>query len=136
VALHVLVALTLRRDEWMNSDSLGFSVDTKPSTIRRIVSALIRAGLVTSRAGVTGGAQLAVGPESITLLDVYRALKMEPRVGVHRPNAKCPLGAIVGAPIQDVLDETEGAVAAVLASKTIAELSDVALRRITAKRKR
>ena len=135
VALHILISLTLRRGEWLSSDSLAWSVNTNPSMVRRIVSSLIQAGLVTSRVGIAGGSQLAVKPDRITLLDAYRAVKLKQRVGIHSPNPECPLGAILSEPLQAVLDETEDAVAAVLARTTIANISEVALERITGRSK-
>lgn len=136
VAVHILVALATKRSEWLNSESLAWSIDTNASMVRRILSALGLAGLVTSQAGVAGGAKLAKDTEEITLLDVYQAVKLKSKVGVHTPNPKCPMGAIIAEPLQDLLNETEQAMHQVLAAKTIAEFSDDTVRRIIANRKK
>lgn len=130
VALHILISLTLRPDEWMNSESLAWSINTNASMVRRILSSLGRAGLVTSQAGISGGAKLALDPDRITLLDVYRAVHLKPKLGVHAPNEKCPLGAVLEEPLRAILDETDAAAERVLSEKTISEIAELARKRI------
>lgn len=103
--------------------------------VRRILSALARAGLVASHAGIAGGAKLAKDPSQITLLEVYRAVKLKSNIGVHAANPECPMGAVIGEPLQSVLDETEQAVDRVLANKTIGDIAADAASRIVAKKK-
>ena len=129
VAVHILVSLALR-PERLNSEELAWSVDTNASMIRRILGSLARAGLVTSQSGAAGGAELAVDPKQIRLLDVLRAVELKPAVGVHTPNPECPLGAILEDPLQEVLDAAEAASERVLAQKTVYEVAQEARRRI------
>ena len=136
VAVHILVALATKRTQWLNSESLAWSIGTNASMVRRILSALNRAGFVACQAGIAGGATLAMPPERITLLDVYQAVKLKSMIGVHTPNPECPMGAIIGEPLQAVLDETEEAVNRVLSGKTIAEVSKDAVERIVARAKK
>ena len=133
VAVHILVSLATKRTEWLNSESLAWSVGTNASMVRRILSSLGRAGLVVSQAGIAGGAKLAMAPDKITLLDVYQAVELKSNVGVHVPNPKCPMGAIISEPLQAILDETEQAMDRVLSGKTISEVSDIAVQRIVAR---
>ena len=136
VAVHILVALVTKRTEWLNSESLAWSIGTNASMVRRILSALNRAGLVTCQAGIAGGAKLAMHPEQITLLDVYQAVKLKSNIGVHTPNPECPMGAIIREPLQVVLDETEEAVNQVLSGKTIAGVTEETVQRIIARRRK
>ena len=135
VGVHILVALVTKRTEWLNSESLAWSIGTNASMVRRILAALNRAGLVTCQAGVAGGAKLAKPPEQITLLDVYQAVKLKSNVGVHTPNPECPMGAVIGGPLQAILDETEEAVNRVLSGKTIAEVTEETVQRIIARKR-
>ena len=45
------------------------------SYLRKIIPILAKAGFVHSTVGVTGGVQLSVHPEELTLLDVYEAVE-------------------------------------------------------------
>lgn len=136
VALHILISLTLRPDEWMNSEALAWSIQTNASMVRRILSSLSRVGLVTSRAGLFGGAKLAKDPYRITLLEVYEAVNLKPKLSVHHPNAKCPLGAVLEEPLQAILDETDAASERVLSQKTIGELAELTRKRIVRSQKK
>src|SRR5262245_20492413 len=75
VAVHILTSLAHSPKEWLSSPMLAESVGTNPVVIRRLVGRLQRAGLVEAHAGKLGGVELARRPETITLLDVYRAVE-------------------------------------------------------------
>ena len=129
VAIHILVSLALR-GEALNSAELAWSIDTNPSMVRRILASLKRAGLVTSRSGPDGGAEIARDPKRITLLEVLHAVDLKPATGVHRPNPECPLGAVIDEPLAAVLAEADQAAEQVLAGKTVHEVARTVGRRI------
>src|ERR1043165_8077553 len=85
-AVHVLAVLALQRAMGAGacSDKLAHSVNTNPVVIRRLLSQLRKAGLVTTQKGSTGGAALGCPPESISLDAVYRAIEPMPSFGTHR----------------------------------------------------
>lgn len=105
VGVHVLTLLAANpRGQLLTSDRLAGSVNTNPVIIRRILGLLKKAGLVEVRAA-TGGTHLLRDPDTITLLDVYRAVDVveERLFSVHeKPNPDC----LVGRNIQSALDET------------------------------
>ncbi len=92
VATHVLLALSLHPGERLSSARLAVTVNTNPVVIRRLLGALLRAGLIVTTSGKTGGAELARSPSAITLRDVYEAvsdgeifaLSPSPRTGTAR----------------------------------------------------
>lgn len=95
VAVHVLAFLAWRRGEPVTSERIASSVNTNPVVVRRLVSALRKAGLVTVQPGVGGGAQLAREPGAISLLDVYRAVEdRDALFAMHSspPAAHCDIG--------------------------------------------
>ncbi|GAC1395073.1 MAG: Rrf2 family transcriptional regulator [Chloroflexota bacterium] len=94
VAVHILTLLARHREESLTSEYLAASVTTNPVVIRRVLGALRDAGLVTSQGGNGGGWRLALGPEAITLRDVYRAVEDERLFALHHrpPNPACPVG--------------------------------------------
>ena len=136
VAIHILVALTLQRDERLNSKALAWSIDTNASMIRRILTSLGRAGLVSSQAGPAGGAVLAKNPKKITLLDILLAVELKPATGVHSPNSECPLGAVLEEPLSAILAEANKASESVLAQKSVHEIAKRIGRRIARKERR
>ena len=95
VSVHVLAYLAYKTGEQVTSAEIASSVSTNPVVIRRLLSALVKARLVTTHKGVGGGFGLASAPANITLLDIYRAVEPQPDHGLDRfsPNHKCPVGA-------------------------------------------
>ncbi len=130
VAIHILVALTLRKADRLTSEELAWSIDTNASMVRRILTSLNRAGLVSSHAGPAGGAVLDKDPKRISLLDVLLAVELKPSSGVHTPNPECPLGAVLEEPLCAVLTEAEKASQRVLSQKTVREVATTIGRRV------
>lgn len=130
VAVHTLVALAVKGGEFVSSEAIAWSVDTNASLIRRLMSSLQRAGMITSQSGVKGGAKLAMKPEDITLLDVYCAVEDKTRMGVHSTNPKCPFGDLVEDQMKVILAKGHTEFERVLASKTIAQVAKPAIRRV------
>ena len=73
-AVHVLALLAQQEGVPLSSEIIAGSVNTNPALIRRLLSMLANAGLTASQLGAGGGALLAREPQTITLLDVYRAV--------------------------------------------------------------
>ena len=128
VAVHILVSLALSGR--LNSEELAWSIDTNASMVRRILASLKKSGLVDSRAGPDGGAEIARDPKRITLLEVLHAVELKPATGVHRPNRECPLGAVIDAPLAAVLAEADQASEQVLDQKTVHDVARTVRRRI------
>lgn len=83
VASHVMVALGMHEGEAMRSGVLACSVNADPTFVRRVVSKLAKAGLVTTTRGKGGACILARPASQITLLDVYRASEAPAAFAVH-----------------------------------------------------
>ena len=131
VAVHVLTLLEQGRGEPVTSEYLAGSVNTNPSLIRRLLSELARAGITTSQMGTGGGALLAKPAQSITLLDVYRAVGDNVDViPMHPgPNPRCLVGRNIQAVLETRIDAAERALRQELATTTIAELAGDVKRR-------
>src|SRR3954463_12489549 len=95
VSVHVLAYLAYRKGAAVPSAEIAGSVDTNPVVIRRLLSALVKARLVTAQKGATGGFSLASTPGNISLLEIYRAVEPKPNYGMANfaPNHRCPVGA-------------------------------------------
>ena len=124
VAVHILTLLAQGGGEPVTSEYIAGSVNTNPSLIRRLLSALARAGLTTSQLGTGGGALLARPASEITLLDVYRAVDEGEVFGMHReaPNPNCPVGRNIQAELQLRFDSATSALEVELGHTTIAQM--------------
>ena len=72
--IEALVLMATEPDKFHTSQALAEVLATNAVVIRRLLSALGQAGLVTSAKGPSGGSRLSRSPKQITLRDVYRAL--------------------------------------------------------------
>ena len=83
-AVHVLALLSIQKGVPLSSDNIAGRVNTNPALIRPLLSMLSAAGLTTSQLGAGGGALLVREPDSMTLLDVYRAVDDAQLFALHR----------------------------------------------------
>ena len=105
VALHIFTCVDTFKDDYkVTSDFLAGSIGTNPVIIRKILTQLQGAGLITVARG-TGGIEPTRELSEISFYDVYQAI--EPLEGgdlfrFHEsPNPQCP----VGRNIHKLLDE-------------------------------
>lgn len=105
VALHIFTCVDTFKDKYkVTSDFLAGSIGTNPVIIRKILTQLQGAGLITVARG-TGGIEPTRELSEISFYDVYQAI--EPLEGgdlfrFHEsPNPQCP----VGRNIHKLLDE-------------------------------
>ena len=124
VSLHILAYLVYRAGSAVPSVEIAASVDTNPVVIRRLLSALVKARLVTAQKGASGGFSLASTPANITLLDVYRAVEPKPDHGLRSfaPNHKCPVGAKIEAILQGIFFKAQAGMEAELSHVTLANI--------------
>lgn len=124
-AVHVLTALACNKKELMNSDSLATSVNTNPVVIRRLLSQLTKAKLVTTTRGKSGGVKLAKEPGSINLRDIYLALlpteSIAPRT--KTPHKDCAVSCAMHSIMTNVADGTQKAMLKYLETQKLSDLS-------------
>lgn len=124
VSIHILAYLAYRGGAAVPSAEIAASVDTNPVVIRRLLSALTKARLVTAQKGVTGGFSLARKPAQISLLEIYRAAEPQPNPGLSHfsPNHRCPVGAKIESVVRGVFDRAQAGMDAELARTTLADV--------------
>ncbi len=96
VALHILTCMDTFKDEYkITSDFLAGSINTNPVIIRKILSQLKKAGLITVARG-TGGIEPTRPLGEITFYDVYEAIEPVENGDLfsfhESPNPECPVG--------------------------------------------
>lgn len=110
----------------LTSERLAGHVGANPVVVRRVLGLLRVGGLVRSEKGHAGGWRLARPAAEISVAEVWSALG-ERLAPVEAAGPDLPPGCAVEARLHDVLDaalvEAERALAARLATVTIADLS-------------
>ena len=107
VALHIFTCVDTFGNEYkITSDFLAGSINTNPVIIRKILSQLKNAGLITVARG-TGGIEITRPLEEITFYDVYEAIEPVENGDLFNfhasPNAQCPVGRNIHALLDDKL---------------------------------
>jgi Rrf2 family protein len=126
VASHVMAALGAHHGEPMRSAELAESVNAEPSFVRRVVSKLAKAGLVTTHRGKNGACALARPPAEITLLDIYRASEAPEACGVHAyaPMDSCVVSRNFKGCLNKVIQEAQESFERALAKQSLSDLVD------------
>ena len=107
VALHIFTCVDTFKDDYkITSDFLAGSINTNPVIIRKILSQLKNAGLITVARG-TGGITPTRPLKEITFYDVYEAIEPVENGDLFNfhadPNPKCPVGRNIHALLDDKL---------------------------------
>ena len=106
IAVHCLIFINEYGEEnKVTSELLSLSTGCNPVTIRNIISAMKKDGIIDVKSG-TGGATLAVPIQDISLYRICVAVDpkaIDKMISVHpAPSPFCPVGRNIG----DVLDRT------------------------------
>jgi Rrf2 family protein len=126
VAVHALSVLARAVGKGpVCSNQIASSVHTNPVVIRRLMSELEKATLVTSTAGRSGGFELARPAPAITLADVYGAVEDDAVFRMHKldPHSECPVAAQIGRALSPGLKAAETAMTDALRRTTLADVS-------------
>lgn len=96
IAIHCLILINEYGDKMkLTSEMMAVSTGCNPVTIRNIISALKKAGILSVKFG-TGGTTLNCPPEEIDLYTVYMAIEpnaLKKMIGIHAmPSPLCPVG--------------------------------------------
>lgn len=125
VASHLLALLSVYPDRALSSEKLARSVGVNPVIVRGISSMLRRAGLITSRQGVTG-LSLARPAHQINLLEIYQAVQPPERlIALHEhPSQDCLVGRHIQSALGEICSEAQAALESRLAETDLAQLAE------------
>ena len=126
VALHIFTCVDTFKDEHkVTSDFLAASINTNPVIIRKILTQLKKAGLITVARG-TGGIEVTRELSDITFYDVYQAIEPLEDGNLFRfhenPSPKCPVGRNIHALLDDKLKSIQDAMEEEMKKYTILDL--------------
>lgn len=134
VAIHILAILSFAENEPVTSELLARSVNTNPVVVRRLIGQLKKAGLVDVRRGA-GGSRLNRRSESITLLDVYKAVVPESKACpfyLHQnPYCNCYVGKNIHDALEAPFANVYKAMQDSLAATTIADIASFIKKQLT-----
>ena len=127
IAIHMLIILALEgKKQKLTSDILAGSVGVNPVIIRKTLSQLKNAGLISVARG-TGGADIIKDLEDISLFDIYCAVECLGKSGQlfsfhDKPNPECPIGKNIHNVLDTRLEAIQKAMEAELAQTSLAEV--------------
>ncbi|AGK71240.1 RRF2 family protein [Streptococcus cristatus] len=127
IATHMLIILALEgKKQKLTSDILAGSVGVNPVIIRKTLSQLKNAGLISVARG-TGGADIIKNLEDISLFDIYCAVECLGKSGQlfsfhDKPNPECPIGKNIHNVLDNRLEAIQKAMEAELAQTSLAEV--------------
>ena len=107
IALHIFTCVDIFKDEYkITSEFLAGSINTNPVIIRKILTQLKNAGLITVARG-TGGILPTRTLKEISFYDVYQAIEPVENGDLFNfhssPNPQCPVGKNIHALLDDKL---------------------------------
>ena len=126
IAVHMLCYIALFQDkEKVTSDIMAGSINANPVVVRRLLSQLKQRGMVTVNRG-SGGAFLAMKPEDIDFLQIYRTVETVKKEGIfhfhENPNPNCPVGRGIHQALDSKLRRVQEAMAREMESITLADV--------------
>lgn len=106
--IHCLAFISLGEKERLTSTKIAESVKTNPAYIRQLMSALKKAGLLSTKQG-QANASLTRPADQITMLDIYRAVEgNKPLLHLDvDTNPECGVGILVQLSIGDFYEEIQ-----------------------------
>ena len=109
VGVHIMTALGDRQRGDLTSAVVTASVGAHAALVRRVLSKLVKAGLVRASRGRNGYSSLAKPANRISLLDIYKALDPPPVFSIHNyPEEKsCRASCTHKEALQSVLNDTQ-----------------------------
>jgi len=122
--LHVLLHMA-RHNGPMTSDAIARMLGTNPVVVRRTMAGLRDAGYVRSEKGHGGGWVIAADLETVSLLDVHRAVG-GPRlfaIGNDQSLAGCAVEQVVNEALEGALREAEALLVARLGAVSLSRLA-------------
>ena len=126
VALHIFTCVDTFKDDYkVTSDFLAGSINTNPVIIRKILTQLKNAGLITVARG-TGGITVNRPLSEITFYDVYQAIDPVENGDLFHfheaPNPECPVGRNIHRLLDGKLKEIQNSMEDKMKEYTLADL--------------
>lgn len=125
-AVHIMTLLATVPQEWLTSEWIAGSINVNPVIVRKELSELRKAGLITTRLGKDGGTRLSKSAEEIKISEIYEAVKNNEVLGKknQKPNPACSVGKEINGHLSMLFDQTEQLVKGFLGDKSLQEFTN------------
>ncbi|WP_322907714.1 Rrf2 family transcriptional regulator [Paenibacillus campi] len=117
-AVHALAGLA-HNGGTVSSSIIAAQVQSHATFLRRILATLASHGIVDTREGRDGGYSLRIPADTLTLADIYQAIRTEEQSGRETYKAGC---APLGEALSGVMQDAERQVVEYLKKYTLADL--------------
>jgi len=124
VAAHIMAAVGFFDGKEIPSATLAESVKADPTFVRKSLSKLSKAGLISTTRGKNGARTLTRPPDQITLLDIYRASAAPPTFAIHSypVEKRCPISSNIKGCMSSVLEKAQNSFEKTLDRITLADV--------------
>ena len=131
-AAHILLFIYLNQETRLSSDQIAKSICTNPSYVRRLMAEMKEAGLIRSMRG-QANPMLQRSPDSITLLDVYRAVEdQKPLLHLDtHTNPECGVGVNIQLALQEHYDRIQEIAEKAMGETSLQDILDTYYRRLS-----
>jgi len=123
-SVHILTLLShVDSNAWISSSFIAGSINMNAAMVRKVLILLNTHGLVISKEGKAGGVRIARNPDTITLNEVYLAVRDADehiiQMYTNKPNAMCPIGCQIENKLDELYARIDSVVLAELGKTTI-----------------
>lgn len=128
VAVHAMCVLSFRSPELSSAAFVGENISVNPLIVKRIIGAMVRAGLVEAVRGSRGGYRLMRNAQNVSLWDIYFAVQAGgpflKRFGM--PQSNCDEGRAIDRVVFDLYADLDHAIKGRLDGITLAHILQAA----------
>ena len=133
IALHIVGFLAAEKGKPLTSERMAAVYGTNPVMLRRVLSRLKRAGIVTTQRGAKGGSVLSRPAAEIRLSDVFAAVHDDkPILPQYSTQCSGTVAPVLGNYLNELFADAEAALIQQLQSVTVAQMDRTVRRRILA----
>lgn len=126
-ATHIMCVLAFVQDK-VSATFVGEQISINPVVVRRLLSLLNKAQLVTSSFGPKGGSKLSRAAKEISLLDIYKAIYATSSTKELNvlPKSVCSEGERIDRVLDEIYSKANEAMEGVLQTTSLQEILDSA----------
>lgn len=122
-SIHICVYLEKAGKRLVNSNELAASIGTNPVVVRRIVSRLKEFGIIKVKVGLGGGYVLGRTASSISLWDIYLAMRKDNPFKLRVGNPEDAVSSALPSALEETFADTEYAMKKPLGSTTVRQIA-------------
>ncbi|MFM9281400.1 RrF2 family transcriptional regulator [Paenibacillus jiagnxiensis] len=125
VAVQALLYLNREDGKLLSSGEIAGAIGSEVTLVRRVLTRLVQAEIVTAREGREGGYMLARSPDEVTLADIYRAVEICDPIcpGILPKPEHNEFCTDVAAAVSEVIEATEKQMLELWDAHTLASLA-------------